>query len=142
MDADLAAAFAWCAARGHAEISAERERIMCIIEKRARELIESGCNDKWSLTWTPMTLHTPCLSFLLLRCRFDEAGADEITKKAASGVNGVLMQEIADRIKYDDPKFPNLFRRGGQLVGVLHRTGKALLICFWRSHMPLLLRPC
>ena len=85
--------------RSLSKVDDTRELLISQIEKAALEFVVSGETEKW----------------------FD--GADAKVKEVAHGVNGPLLSMLAKACGYSDLDAVELFRRGGPLVGELHRSG-------------------
>lgn len=98
LDAAVASNLQWVAGQTPEEVIAQRERIIVSIEKLAEHIVQSGQCEAWF------------------------ASADAATRKVASGVNGPLLQHLAEITQYKDAECVEMFRSGAQMSGVLRET--------------------
>ena len=92
LDGEILKNIEWTNSRTADETIAFRTKVSKWVGKLGKQLRESGEADRWL------------------------ASADPIVKKVSAGVNGPLMEVLAQAINYHDPEVVELFRTGAPLV--------------------------
>lgn len=89
----------WQAKRSPREIMDAREEVVAALEKAGQAMMQSGAAQRWF------------------------AGADDDVVKVASGVNGLLLEQLAFITGHVDRECVEFFRRGAPFVGKLPCSG-------------------
>jgi len=118
LDADLLAAVDWSSKRTPQEIIDQREGAMRAIEQLAAQFKADGADRRWRAC---ICLTTAVAEDLAACCARREQIADPEIRRIVRGVNGPLLELLAEKADYSDKAAIELFRTGAPVIGVLDR---------------------
>jgi len=118
LSADLLAAIDWCSGKSPQVIMDQREGAIRAIEQLAAKFKADGVDRRWCVCAILGVLRGfVCLTYCVRR----EKIADPEVRRIVRGVNGPLLEFLAEKANYCDKAAVELFRTGAPVIGVLDR---------------------